>query len=196
LDFAKIEACKLELESIDFGLREELYRTLTPLHVQAQQRGLQFSLQVQPEVPDLLIGDPTRLRQVITNLVGNAVKFTREGYVAINVGGVKREKGDCLLQIDVRDTGIGIPAEKQAAIFEAFSQADGSTTREYGGTGLGLSIASRLVEMMGGEIWLESQPGKGSTFHFTASFGVASNPTAAEPGNFALESSELCLQKS
>jgi PAS domain S-box-containing protein len=197
LDFAKIEACKLELESIDFGLREELYRTLAPLQVQAQQRGLQFSLEVQPDLPDSLVGDPTRLRQVITNLVGNAVKFTREGHVAINVGGVRLEKSECLLQVDVRDTGIGIPPEKQAAIFEAFSQADGSTTREYGGTGLGLSIASRLVEMMKGDIWLESQPGKGSTFHFTASFGVASNPTAAtQPGNFALESSELCLQRS
>ena len=197
LDFAKIEACRLELESIEFHLREELYRTLAPLHVQAQQRGLQFSLQVQPEVPESLVGDPTRFRQVITNLVGNAVKFTHEGYVAINVGAIGAQNGECHVQVDVRDTGIGIAPAKQSSIFEAFSQADSSTTRAYGGTGLGLSIASRLVEMMGGEIWLESQEGQGSTFHFTASFGAASNRTAAaQPGNVVLESSEPCLQKS
>ncbi|HXJ97125.1 MAG TPA: two-component regulator propeller domain-containing protein [Terriglobia bacterium] len=196
LDFSKIEARKLQLESIGFSLRDELRSTLGPLQVQAEQRGLEFFLQVQPELPDRLVGDPTRLRQVFTNLVGNAIKFTRQGSVAIRVGGVLLADDDCRLQVNVQDTGIGIPQEKQAAIFEAFSQADGSTTREYGGTGLGLSIASRLVELMGGEIWLESQPGEGSTFHFTARCGIPPSPEAeAEPGNLTLEPRELCPQK-
>jgi two-component system sensor histidine kinase/response regulator len=128
--------------------------------------------------------------------VGNAIKFTRTGGVTIRVSGIRLGDDKCRLQVDVQDTGIGIPPEKQAAIFEAFSQADGSTTREYGGTGLGLSIATCLVDMMGGEIWLESQPGVGSTFHFAACVGIAPNPSAAaESGNFRLESSERCLQK-
>ncbi len=197
LDFSKIEASKMQLESINFCLREELRHTLGPLQIQAEQRGLEFSTQVQSELPDRLVGDPTRLRQVFTNLVGNAIKFTRQGSVAIEVGGVLLTDDECRLHVNVRDTGIGIPKEKQSAIFEAFSQADGSTTREYGGTGLGLSIASRLVEMMGGEIWLESQPGEGSTFYFTAHCRIAPNPEAeAEPGNLVLESCELCRQKS
>ncbi len=196
LDFSKIEARKLQLESIGFCLREELRSTLSPLQVQAEQRGLEFSVQVQPELPDRLVGDPVRLRQVFTNLVGNAIKFTRQGNVAIEVGGVLVTGTECRLHVNVRDTGIGVPKEKQTAIFEAFSQADGSTTREYGGTGLGLSIASRLVEMMGGEIWLESQPGEGSTFHFTALCGIAPIPEAeAGPGNFTLELAEPCRPK-
>jgi len=196
LDYSKIEVRKLRLESIDFCLRKELRSTLGPLQVQAEQRALQFSVEVQPELPDMLVGDPTRVRQVITNLVGNAIKFTPTGGVTIRVSGAPLGGDKWRLQVDVQDTGIGIPPEKQAAIFEAFSQADGSTTREYGGTGLGLSIATGLVEMMGGAIWLESQPGVGSTFHFAACVGIAPNlSAAAEPGNFAPESSELYLQK-
>ena len=172
LDFSKIDAGKLDLELISFRLRESIEDTLKTLSLRAQQKGLKLSCSVEPEVPDSLVGDPGRLRQILMNLVGNAIKFTDQGQVLVGVASEAQAAGRAILHFSVIDTGIGIPAEKQQVIFEAFSQADGSTTRRYGGTGLGLTISSKLVGMMGGHIWVDSQPGAGSTFHFTARFGT------------------------
>ena len=168
LDFSKIEAGKLELDPIDFRLRDNLGDTLKTLAVRAHQKGLELAAHVLPEVPDELVGDPVRLRQIIVNLIGNAIKFTERGEVVVQVAVDGQEGDDLCLHFAVSDTGIGIPADKQSVIFEAFAQADGSTTRKYGGTGLGLAISSQLVKMMGGRIWVESEVGTGSTFHFTA----------------------------
>lgn len=172
LDFSKIEAGRLDLNLIEFSLRQCVSDTAKMLGRPAEQKKLAFDIRVEDAVPDRLIGDPYRLRQVLTNLLGNAIKFTGKGAVGLTVGVDAAHEGreSVGLQFAVRDTGIGIPAGKQQLIFEAFRQADGSTTRKYGGTGLGLAICSRLVNMMGGEIWVESQPGQGSTFHFTARF--------------------------
>jgi PAS domain S-box-containing protein len=183
LDFSKIEARKLHLDSVPFSLRDSVGDTMKTLALRAQQKGLELAYHIPPEVPDALIGDPGRLRQIIVNLVGNAIKFTERGEVVVGVsvegqashepqGNASTDHGprttdEVELHFTVRDTGIGIPAEKQQLIFEAFTQADASTTRQYGGTGLGLTISSRLVEMMGGQIRLESEVGRGSTFHFT-----------------------------
>jgi PAS domain S-box-containing protein len=172
LDFSKIEAGKLDMEIIEFGLRDCLDDAMKAMSIRAHEKGLELACHILPEVPDALRGDPTRLRQIVTNLIGNAIKFTSQGEVLLRVE-TQQETGDqTTLYFSVRDTGIGIPPEKQARIFEAFTQADNSTTRKYGGTGLGLSICSRLVERMNGRIWLESEPGRGSTFHFTARFGL------------------------
>ncbi|HZT82139.1 MAG TPA: response regulator, partial [Gemmataceae bacterium] len=181
LDFSKIEAGKLELDSTDFSLRECLGDTLHLLAFRAAQKGLELAGDVAPDVPDDLVGDPGRLRQIIINLVGNAIKFTERGEVVVVVrpdigpmgpmGPIGPMAPDVALHFEVRDTGIGIPREKHGQIFQSFSQADTSTTRKYGGTGLGLTISRRLVEMMGGRIWIESEVGQGSTFHFTATFG-------------------------
>jgi signal transduction histidine kinase/CheY-like chemotaxis protein len=168
LDFSKIEAGKLDLDPIDFRLRDNLGDTLKTLAIRAHQKGLELAARVAPEVPDELVGDPVRLRQIIINLIGNAIKFTERGEVVVQVAVEAQEGDELCLHFAVSDTGIGIPAEKQGVIFEAFAQADGSTTRKYGGTGLGLAISSQLVKMMGGRIWVESEVGKGSTFHFTA----------------------------
>jgi len=185
LDFSKIEAGKLELDPIEFKLRDNLNDTLKALAHRAHQKGLELACHVEPGIPKALVGDPGRLRQIIVNLVGNAIKFTQAGEVVVEVGAESHEQGATRLHFAIRDTGIGIAAEKQKLVFEAFTQADGSTTRHYGGTGLGLSIASRLVEMMQGRIWVESEVGKGSTFHFTARFGEAKDTwtplLAAEP---------------
>ena len=172
LDFSKIEAGKLDLELISFQLRESIDETLKTLSLRAGQKGLTLSCSVDPKVPEALVGDPGRLRQILINLVGNAIKFTSHGRVDIRVAAEAQTVESAILHFSVTDTGIGIAAEKQQVIFEAFSQADGSTTRRYGGTGLGLTISSKLVGMMGGHIWVESQPGAGSTFHFTARFGT------------------------
>jgi len=167
LDYSKIEAGKLDLDPISFRLRECLALATKPLALRAQQKNLEFNCDVHSDVPEQIIADPTRLRQVVINLVGNAIKFTDRGKVGLEVG-VDARYGDRLqLHFVVRDTGIGIPAAKQEIIFAAFSQADGSTVRRFGGTGLGLTISLRLVKMMGGKIWVESQPGRGSSFHFT-----------------------------
>ena len=167
LDFSKIEAGKLDFETIDFMLRDTLDNTTKSLGLRAHEKGLELVCDVLADVPDGLEGDPTRLRQILTNLVGNALKFTATGEVVVKVE-VEEEKDDeVLLHFAVKDTGVGIPLEKQQIIFEAFTQADNSMTRQYGGTGLGLSISSRLVKMMGGKIWVESEIGRGSTFHFT-----------------------------
>jgi two-component system, sensor histidine kinase and response regulator len=213
LDFSKIEAGKLDLEPIDFSLRDHLESMIKTLAVRAHKKGLELACHIPPEVPDTLVGDPGRLCQIVLNLAGNAIKFTEAGEVVVEVEvqsstfKVQSQEGakgwglgassptsqasslkpqasgsqtlnlepetlnSCLLHFAVRDTGIGIPPEKQRAIFEAFSQADSSTTRKYGGTGLGLAISTQLVALMGGTIWVESAVGEGSTFHFTARFG-------------------------
>jgi signal transduction histidine kinase/DNA-binding response OmpR family regulator len=178
LDFSKIEAGKLDLNPVDFRLRDTLGDTIKTLGLRAHQKGLELACQVRPEVPDVLIGDPGRLRQVILNLVGNAIKFTERGEVVIRVS-VESQTDAVLLRFAVTDTGIGIPADKQQLIFDPFTQADGSTTRRYGGTGLGLTISARLVQMMGGRIWLESEPGKGSAFFFTARFELGRRTTSS-----------------
>ena len=170
LDLSKIEAGKLDFESIDFNLRDTLEDALKTLSLRAHQKGLELICHLLPHVPEAVQGDPTRLRQVVVNLVGNAVKFTSVGEVVLRVDCGEAAEDDALLHFSVSDTGVGVPFDKQLTIFEAFSQVDGSTTRKYGGTGLGLTICSRLVEMMGGRIWVESEPGQGSTFHFTALF--------------------------
>jgi signal transduction histidine kinase/DNA-binding response OmpR family regulator len=173
LDFSKIEARKLELAATDFDLRDSLLDALRPLAVRAQTKGLELSCRIPPSLRGALVGDPLRLRQVIVNLVGNAVKFTEHGEVVVAVELEEESADGVALHFAVVDTGIGIPAEKHARIFEAFAQADGSMTRRYGGTGLGLAISAQLVELMGGRIWVESEPDRGSTFHFTARFGLA-----------------------
>ena len=176
LDFSKIEAGKLDLERIEFNLRENLGDTMKALALRARQNGLGLTYHVPPEVPERLIGDPGRLRQLILNLVGNAIKFTPQGEIVVRVENEKPADEDATLHFSVSDTGIGIPPEKQKAIFSAFTQADASTTREYGGTGLGLAICSQLARLMGGRIWVESTPGVGSNFHFIARFGMAQQP--------------------
>ncbi len=224
LDFSKIEAGKLDIELTEFALRDTVAGIVKTLALRAHQKGLELACDIPPSIPDTLVGDPVRLRQIVLNLVGNAIKFTESGEVVLTVKsqepGVRSQKSEvrgqfqslkrkrsepnriqdsevrgqgvenpasadssslpsdsCLLQFSVHDTGIGIAADKQHGIFEAFTQADGSTTRKFGGTGLGLSISSQLVELMGGSIWVESEPGRGSTFHFTVRLGVSAVQT-------------------
>ncbi len=174
LDFSKIEAGKLDVEAIDFSLRDALDNTVKALGLRAHQKGLEVACHVLPEVPDRLCGDPARLRQIVTNLAGNAIKFTAQGEVIIGVESEEETDQEVLLHFRVTDTGIGIPLQKQKAVFEAFTQADSSTTRKYGGTGLGLAISSRLVSIMKGRIWVESELGRGSTFHFTIRLALQS----------------------
>ena len=187
LDFSKIEAGKLTLETVDFGLRKVIAEAVKPLALRADQKGLELMIRVRPEVPDRLIGDPTRLRQVIVNLVGNAVKFTEKGEVVVTVSHAEGSSDPYALHFEVSDTGIGIPVDKQGVIFESFAQADGSTTRKFGGTGLGLAIASKLIRMMDGRIWVESQPGRGSRFHFTAMFGEGAEVEATDAQAVSLD---------
>ena len=172
LDFSKIEAGKLELESVEFKLRASVAATAKALALRAHQKGLELTCDIRPDVPEVVVADPTRLRQIIVNLLGNAVKFTQRGEVGLKIAVESRTPEQVRLHFVVQDTGIGIAPEKQKLIFEAFSQADGSTARKFGGTGLGLTISKRLVELMGGRIWVESVEGKGSAFHFTANAGV------------------------
>ena len=173
LDFSKIEAGKMETDAVAFPIYDVVTETVRPLALQAAEKGLEFVYDVSPALPERLIGDGGRLGQIITNLIGNAVKFTREGSVAVHVGADEQRETDVVLHVRVTDTGIGIPRDKQRAIFDAFTQADGSITRQFGGTGLGLSIASRLVTLMGGRMWVESEIGRGATFHFTLPLRVA-----------------------
>ena len=168
LDFSKIEAGRLDLSPISFSLRGCLSEAAGTLTVNAEQKGLRLLVNVSPEVPDVVVGDPTRLRQVLLNLLNNAIKFTDAGSIEARASVYDRQGAMLNLHFSVHDTGVGIPPEKINAIFEAFRQADGSIARKYGGTGLGLTICSRLVRLMGGHIWAESEPGVGSTFHFTA----------------------------
>jgi signal transduction histidine kinase/DNA-binding response OmpR family regulator len=186
LDFSKIEAGKLTVENIAFHLPDSLGDTMKALSLRAHEKGLELAHDRSPDVPDALVGDPGRLRQIITNLVGNAIKFTANGEVLLSVQVETRTADAIVLRFTVADTGIGIPVAKQSAIFESFTQVDGSTTRTFGGTGLGLTISARLSSLMGGRIWVESEPGKGSRFHFTARFALPSSPepfiVANDPG--------------
>jgi signal transduction histidine kinase/ActR/RegA family two-component response regulator len=186
LDFSKIEAEKLELDEVGFNLRDALDDIVKAFSLRAHQKGLDLSCEVRPNVPEIIHADPIRLGQIVSNLIGNALKFTSTGAVAVRVEAEARAAGRVVLHFTVRDTGIGISPEAQGRIFEAFSQADNSTTRRYGGTGLGLAICSRLVAMMGGRIWVESEAGHGSNFHFTASLGIDTElqtPASRQPGS-------------
>jgi two-component system sensor histidine kinase/response regulator len=173
LDFSKIEAGRIDLESVDFDVRDNLESALKTLAVRADEKALELLCEVAPEVPERARGDITRLRQVLLNLVGNAIKFTNEGEVAVRVRQEANDGHELILHFTVSDTGIGIPEDKREVIFDPFAQADSSTTRKYGGTGLGLTISSRLVNMMGGRIWVESEAGQGSHFHFTVRLQIA-----------------------
>jgi len=176
LDYSKIEAGKLEIDSIDFSLGDSLGDTMKTLSLRAHQKGLELAFEIDTDVPDALVGDPGRLRQIIVNLVGNGIKFTEQGEVVVYVKTESRTLDRTQLHFTVADTGIGVPTHKQSSIFEAFNQADGSMTRKYGGTGLGLTISSRLVNLMGGRIWVDSELGNGSRFHFTVGFALQQAP--------------------
>ncbi len=188
LDFSKIEARRLELELVEFELRETVGDTAKAIAIRAAEKGLELACDVSPDAPELLLGDAGRLRQVLLNVLANAVKFTDDGEVVLRVSVENATEPHVQLRFSVSDTGIGIPIDKQEQIFHAFTQADSSTTRRFGGTGLGLAIALRLVELMGGRMWVESEVGRGSTFHFTAVFDrpeapaidVAAQPTALD----------------
>ncbi len=176
LDISKIESEKFELEHIDFNLCRTIDDTLKILTKSTNEKGLGLSARLSPDTPDIILGDPGKLRQILINLIANAVKFTENGEIIVSVDLESRTDDEIFLHFAVSDTGIGIPEDKRDHIFDTFTQADSSTTREYGGTGLGLSISSRLVEMMKGKIWVESEVGKGSTFHFITRFGVVPEP--------------------
>jgi PAS domain S-box-containing protein len=176
LDFSKIEAGKLELEHIEFDLGEIIRLTMRPLAVRVQPKGLELLCEMGSDVPPRVVGDPVRLRQMLNNLLGNALKFTEAGEVNLHVEVAQRAEGEVSLHFAVTDQGIGISADKLETIFQPFEQADGTVTRAFGGTGLGLSICARLAPAMGGRIWVESEPGRGSTFHFTARLGIGTAP--------------------
>ena len=181
LDFSKIEAGKLELDPVPFALREMVNDTVALLRVHARQKGLEMTCEIAPQIPERIVGDPLRLRQILLNLIGNAIKFTSCGRVSLEVAEGDARLSPPTLEFRVRDTGLGIPVQKQQSIFEAFAQADGSTSRRFGGTGLGLTISSRLVGLMGGSIGVESQPGKGSCFQFAIPLAPAPEPAVSAP---------------
>ena len=187
LDFSKIEMRRLELEEIPFSTRDHLAELIKPLALRAEQKGLELVCHVLPDVPHVGAGDPGRLRQVLVNLVGNAIKFTDRGQILVQLEVESRNEDHCVLHYFVSDSGIGVPREKHATIFEPFRQADGSTTRRFGGTGLGLAISSTLVDLMGGRIWVNSEPHEGSTFHFTVRLGVS----AARPEQSTVDLTKL-----
>jgi len=189
LDFSRIEAGRFELDPIDFSPRDAVGDTASTLALRAHQKGLEFVVDVDAAIPQTLRGDPGRLRQILVNLLGNAIKFTDKGEVVLGVRMESAAGEDVVLHFSVRDTGVGIPLDRQKSVFEAFTQADSSVTRAYGGTGLGLTISAQLVHLMGGRLWVESETGKGSTFHFTASFGLVHAPvaTAARPDTVNLQ---------
>jgi len=193
LDFSKIEAGKMEISPIEFALRDGLNETLKPLAFRADAKDLEMSWRVAPEAPDRLIGDPAKLRQIVINLVGNALKFTKRGGIVLTVEVESQSDQDVVLHFAVADTGIGVPFDKREVIFNAFEQADGSTSREYGGTGLGLSIVRRLVGLMGGRVWVEGAAGQGSTFHFTARFGTPDAAAARAPTGLPVNLHDLAV---
>ena len=178
LDFSKIEAGRLELEILPFDVRERVGDVLKTLALRAHSKGLELAYRIDETIPRSVLGDPARLGQVITNLVGNATKFTERGEIVVKAKLESQSDSEVVVRFSIADTGIGIPKDRLQSIFQAFSQVDASTTRRFGGTGLGLAICERLVEQMGGRIWAESEPGQGSTFFFTVSFGRP----AADPG--------------
>jgi signal transduction histidine kinase/FixJ family two-component response regulator len=191
LDFSKIEAGRMDLFPVNFSLRDCLKNAGGALTVNAEQKGLKMMIDVAPEVPDAVIGDPLRLRQVLLNLLNNAVKFTHAGSIEMHANLYERRDASLTLHFSVSDTGVGIPPDKIEAIFEAFRQADGSITRNYGGTGLGLTICARLVNLMGGRVWVESEPGMGSIFHFTALMQDATAPPHEHPAPLGSRRNEV-----
>ena len=194
LDFSKIEAGRLDLDLIEFSLRGCVETTLKTLSLRAEEKELELICDVSPDVPDAVVGDPTRLRQILSNLIGNAIKFTDHGEIVASVRPGEELDGRVRLEFAVADTGIGVAADKTEAIFEPFRQADSSTTRKYGGSGLGLAISRRLTEMMGGRIAVEPRPGGGSVFRFTALFGLRSSPLLPErPRAVALAGLEVLV---
>ncbi len=193
LDFSKIEAGKLLVEHISFDLHRVIGDTLKTLALRAHEKNIELVCDIKPDVPRQVIGDPSRIRQVLINLVGNAVKFTSKGEIALKTSLSGEENGQAKIQFAVRDTGIGISSDKQQLIFDAFSQEDTSTTRKYGGTGLGLSISRRLVDLMGGEMWLESEVGKGSTFHFSVPLEIDPQPPQAPNGKIDLRGRRILI---
>src|SRR5579863_8161361 len=190
LDFSKVEAGQIELESVEFDLKEVVAEVMEIAGIRAHAKGLAVLSAMQAGVPERLIGDPGRLRQILLNLLGNATKFTERGEIALRV---EMESAPCTLHFMVSDTGIGIPPDRLSKIFDSFSQADASTTRKFGGTGLGLAISKRFVELMGGKIWAESIPGSGSCMHFTARFlaGTGRKPAPVEDVPAVLNSRTL-----
>jgi signal transduction histidine kinase len=174
LDFSTIETGKLQMDAITFDLRKPIEEVMKAFTIKAHDKRLELVSKVDSSVPTSVVGDPTRLRRVLTNLVGNALKFTEQGEIVVEV----RKEAECddsgVFHFSIRDTGVGIPHEKQQMIFDAFSQADSSPARKFGGTGLGLTISNRLVDLMGGRIWVESKLGRGSTFHFTVRLKLGS----------------------
>jgi signal transduction histidine kinase/ActR/RegA family two-component response regulator len=195
LDVSKIEAGRMELDRAPFSMRECVESSTRTMFAAAQQKGLELGWDVDAQIPDRLVGDENRIRQVLLNLVGNAIKFTDEGFVRVAVEMQPAPDSNLIAHFSVRDSGPGIPADKQHIIFEPFRQADGSTTRRYGGTGLGLAISTGLVDIMGGRIWVDSQVGSGSTFHFTAPFtlGEALPPPRVTAPSTALDSAPLSI---
>jgi PAS domain S-box-containing protein len=185
LDFSKIEAGRLELDNTPFNLRDCIGKAIKLLTLKANEKGIELAGRIDPGIPNELIGDPGRLRQIIVNFVGNAIKFTNSGEVVVDVNPETLDDDVAVLHITVRDTGIGIAKEKQQKIFEAFSQADASTTRRFGGTGLGLTISARLIQMMNGRVWVESELGVGTTFHFHVRLGVSPDQTPRRPAAFS-----------
>jgi signal transduction histidine kinase/DNA-binding response OmpR family regulator len=193
LDFSKIEAGKLDLDVTEFDIRELFDQTIRTLALRAHEKGLELTCDVDSQIPQTLRGDPNRLRQIVLNLAGNAIKFTTAGEVSLQVALSKLSQEDVELHVTVADTGIGIPKERQAAVFESFAQADASTTRRFGGTGLGLSISRRLAELMGGRMWLDSEPGIGSRFHFSARFGAVPQGELECPDVRVLEGTRILV---
>jgi signal transduction histidine kinase len=185
LDFSKMETASIQLDRASFDIAKLVAETARAFEIQARQKGLSLGCEVSPEVPREVTGDPARLRQILVNLLGNALKFTPAGSVSVRADVESGTADEVQVRFAVSDTGIGIPIEKQTVIFQPFAQADGSMTRKYGGAGLGLSISMRLVQLMGGRMWLESEPGKGSTFHFSVRFGFP------EPVEHAVPSERL-----
>jgi signal transduction histidine kinase/CheY-like chemotaxis protein len=185
LDFSKIEAGKLDIEILDFDLRTALEDTANLLALQAMSKGLELICRIDPHVPTYLKGDPGRLRQIITNLVGNAIKFTHHGEIIVSASLASEDDGFVVIRFEIQDTGIGIPEGRREAIFSPFTQVDGSTTRKYGGTGLGLAITRRLAELMGGDVEVDSTPGLGSTFSFTVTLKKGSKESVSPPPDTA-----------
>jgi two-component system sensor histidine kinase/response regulator len=181
LDLSKVESGKLELESTPFSMDELLGQIIRPFGVAADRKGIELICHTAPDLPEVIVGDPVRIRQILSNLIGNAIKFTHTGHVLVEVNHESLINGTLTLHVAIADTGIGIPRDKQAAIFESFTQGDGSTTRRFGGTGLGLSISATLAALMGGRVWVESEVNEGSTFHFTACVGVGGAAPAKSP---------------
>jgi signal transduction histidine kinase len=193
LDFSKIEAGQLEIEAVEFDLPPLIDSAARLFMSRAHERALELVCDVRPEVPPRVLGDPTRLRQVLHNLLGNAIKFTHEGEIVLRVSLLEMEDGIAGLRFAVRDSGIGIPLEQQAKVFAAFKQADASTSRRYGGTGLGLSISRRLVELMGGSLALKSAPGEGSEFSFELYLPTVTQPAAPVPTRVTLSGTRVLV---